>query len=261
MNLNWLWLWLCIRWVITHNLMTGDIVFRYMYATQCKELLANCLFLKIQLNVQLNPLLACKTVISLCWIGAVMFDITTRVNVPHTGDQTIIDFSVVNSRQGCFLCILKTPPLKTQEALFVTQHYKNSLYMFAWSNKSIIQMLFQRKISIHSKEYWSVAVCSKVEYLHDDIMTWKHFLHNWPFVNWIHQSLGQWCWVLLFSLLLTWIRCWINGRVGSDLRCLDSNVMPLCCCQHGSSFMRKHVVKTCLASEAFNQWQHRSDLY
>ena len=108
---------------------------------------------------------------------------------PHTVDQTIIDFSVVNSRQDMVFSILKTPPLKTQEALFVTQHYKNSLYMFTWSDKSIIQMLFQTKISIHSKEYWSVAVGSKVGHLHDDIMTWKHFLHNLPFVRGIHQSL------------------------------------------------------------------------
>ena len=42
---------------------------------------------------------------------------------------------------------------------------------------------------------------------HDDVIKWKHFLHYWPFVQGIHWSLvtsphkGQWCRVLIFSLI------------------------------------------------------------
>ena len=57
--------------------------------------------------------------------------------------------------------------------------------------------------------------------VHYDIIKWKHFLHNWPFVRWIHQSpeyslhKDQWYRTLMFSLICTqtngWAkksRCW-----------------------------------------------------
>ena len=60
---------------------------------------------------------------------------------------------------------------------------------------------------------------------HDDVIRWKHFLHYWPFVRGIHQSLvnsphkGQRLRALMFSLICTWINGSVNIRVAGALRC------------------------------------------
>ena len=60
---------------------------------------------------------------------------------------------------------------------------------------------------------------------HDDVIKWKHFPHNWPFVQGIHRSLvnsphkGQWRGALMFSLICIWINYWVNNREAGDLRC------------------------------------------
>ena len=58
--------------------------------------------------------------------------------------------------------------------------------------------------------------------LHDEVMTWKRFRHNWPFVQGIHQSLVDslykgpvmWCSFLMFCT-----SCWTNSSAAGDLRC------------------------------------------
>ena len=60
--------------------------------------------------------------------------------------------------------------------------------------------------------------------LHDDVINWKHFLRNWPFVREIHRSPvnfphnGQWRGALMFSLIHAWINDWVNNREAGDLR-------------------------------------------
>ena len=62
---------------------------------------------------------------------------------------------------------------------------------------------------------------------HDDVIKWKHFPRNWPFVQGIHRSpvnsphKGQWRRALIFSLICAWINCvdWVNNREAGDLRC------------------------------------------
>ena len=60
--------------------------------------------------------------------------------------------------------------------------------------------------------------------IHDDVIKWKHFPRNWPFVRGIHRSpvnsphKGQWRGALLFSLICVWINIWINNREAGDLR-------------------------------------------
>ena len=60
--------------------------------------------------------------------------------------------------------------------------------------------------------------------LHDDVIKWKHFPHNWPFVRKIHRSpvnfphKGQWRGALMFSLIYAWINDWVNKREAGDLR-------------------------------------------
>ena len=59
---------------------------------------------------------------------------------------------------------------------------------------------------------------------HDDVIKWKHFPRNWPFVRGIHRSpvnsphKGQWRGALMFSLIYVWINGWVNNREAGDLR-------------------------------------------
>ena len=65
---------------------------------------------------------------------------------------------------------------------------------------------------------------SQKGYFHDDVIKWKHFPRNWPFVRGIHQSrwipltkasdAELWC----FSLIYVWINGWVNNREAGDLR-------------------------------------------
>ena len=59
---------------------------------------------------------------------------------------------------------------------------------------------------------------------HDEVIKWKHFPRNWPFVWGIHRSpvnsphKGQWRGALMFSLICAWINDWVNNREAGDLR-------------------------------------------
>ena len=58
----------------------------------------------------------------------------------------------------------------------------------------------------------------------DDVIKWKHFPRNWPFVREIHRSpvnfphKGQRRGALMFSLIYAWINDWVNNRQAGDLR-------------------------------------------
>ena len=62
------------------------------------------------------------------------------------------------------------------------------------------------------------------EVCHDDVIKWKHFPRNWPFVRGVHRSpvnsphKGQWRGALMFSLICVWINDWVNNREAGDLR-------------------------------------------
>ena len=59
---------------------------------------------------------------------------------------------------------------------------------------------------------------------HDDVIKWKHFPRNWPFVRGIHRSpgtsphKGQWRRALMYSLICIWINDWVNNGEAGDLR-------------------------------------------
>ena len=63
-----------------------------------------------------------------------------------------------------------------------------------------------------------------IKLAHDDVIKWKHFPRNWPFVRVIHRSpvnsphKGQWRGTLMFSLIYVWINDWVNNREAGDLR-------------------------------------------
>ena len=60
--------------------------------------------------------------------------------------------------------------------------------------------------------------------IHDDVIKWKHFPRNWPFVRGIHRSpvnsphKGQWRGALMFSLICARINGWVNTGDAGDLR-------------------------------------------
>ena len=62
------------------------------------------------------------------------------------------------------------------------------------------------------------------QYIHDDVIKWKHFPRYWPFVRGIHRSpvnsphKGQCRGALMFSLICVWIIGWVNTREAGDLR-------------------------------------------
>ena len=59
---------------------------------------------------------------------------------------------------------------------------------------------------------------------HDDVIKWKHFPRNWPYVRGIYRSpvnsphKGQWRGDLMFSLICAWINGWVNNRDAGGLR-------------------------------------------
>ena len=57
--------------------------------------------------------------------------------------------------------------------------------------------------------------------VHDDVIKWKHFPRNWPFVRGISPvnspHKGQWRGALMFSLICVWINGWVNNREAGDL--------------------------------------------
>ena len=59
---------------------------------------------------------------------------------------------------------------------------------------------------------------------HDDVIKWKHFPRNWPFVRGIDQSpvnfshKGRWRGALMFSLICALINGWVNSGEAGDLR-------------------------------------------
>ena len=60
--------------------------------------------------------------------------------------------------------------------------------------------------------------------LHDDVIKWKQFSRYWPFVRGIHRSpvnsphKGQWRGALVFPLICTRIKGWVNNGEAGDLR-------------------------------------------
>ena len=59
---------------------------------------------------------------------------------------------------------------------------------------------------------------------HDDVIKWKHFPCNWPFVRGIHRSpvnfqhKDQWRRAFRFSLICAWINRWVDNREDGERR-------------------------------------------
>ena len=91
----------------------------------------------------------------------------------------------------------------------------------------------------------------------DDVIKWKPFPRNWPFVRGIHRfpvnspHKGQWRWALMFTLICVWINGWVNNREAGDLRryrvLSDVIVMSFTDITHYKVFLRIAVFKVILA--------------
>ena len=85
---------------------------------------------------------------------------------------------------------------------------------------------------------------------HDDVIKWKHFPRNWPFVREIHRSpvnfphKGQWRGALMFSLIYAWINDWVNNREAGDLRRQYGHYDVIVMLRHQTSWSLHAVVVT-----------------
>ena len=82
----------------------------------------------------------------------------------------------------------------------------------------------------YSGQTWSILSAAALSpsvvkpLIHDDVIKWKHFPRNWPFVREIHRSpvnfphKGQWRGALMFSLIYARINDSVNNHEAGDLR-------------------------------------------
>ena len=102
----------------------------------------------------------------------------------------------------------------TDEQILHARYCFMSLFTWCWQPISV-------KTGDERERNLSLRVS---EACHDDVIKWKHFPRNWPFVREIHRSpvnfphKGQWRGALMFSLIYAWINDWVNNREAGDLR-------------------------------------------
>ena len=98
--------------------------------------------------------------------------------------------------------------------------------IFKLSLKTGSEIFTSEMIRVALTEYWGQVVIKSGNgsVSHDDVIRWKHFPRNWPFVQGIHRSpvnsphKGQWRGALMFSLICVWINDWVKNREAGDLR-------------------------------------------
>ena len=77
-------------------------------------------------------------------------------------------------------------------------------------------------VNVHANVH-VIVIAHAIAPVHDDVIKWKHFPRNWPFVRGIHRSpvysphKGQWRRALMFSLICVWINDWVNNREAGDI--------------------------------------------
>ena len=100
-------------------------------------------------------------------------------------------------------------------------HLADVIILWKWSSHFHDWWYPETRISKPFYQPRSPGIC---QHRHDDVIKWKHFPRNWPFVRGIHRSpvnsphKGQWRWALIFSLICARINGWVNNGVAGDLR-------------------------------------------
>ena len=111
----------------------------------------------------------------------------------------------------------------------LSQNWLRYMYWFvAWYHKwgkiSICQLMSLKNTFLITSTSLRGEIVNSWPLEHDDVIKWKHFPRNWPFVRGIHRSpvnsshKGQWRGALMFSLICVWINDWVNNREAGDLR-------------------------------------------
>ena len=73
--------------------------------------------------------------------------------------------------------------------------------------------------SVQVKSECSSVNADHRNWVHDDVIKWKHFPRYWPFVRGIHRPhKGQWRGALKFSVICIWINGWVKNHEAGDLR-------------------------------------------
>ena len=81
-------------------------------------------------------------------------------------------------------------------------------------------LLFENNLLIN---FAYIISCNFYTY-HDDVIKWKHFPRNWPFVRGIHRSpvnsphKGQWRGAFMFSLISAELNGWVSNDEAGKLR-------------------------------------------
>ena len=104
-------------------------------------------------------------------------------------------------------------------------------YFVLWDSIGVVSILSYNAAAFHFqclrasiRRQWRWSGVSLGHLSNDDVIKWKHFPRNWPFVREIHRSpvnfphKGQWPGALMFSLIYAWINDWVNNREAGDLR-------------------------------------------
>ena len=109
--------------------------------------------------------------------------------------------------------------------LFPSKHDKGGRSILCWymnyHGHATVLYIMLRHAALHLTE---IHMKVNPSWPHDDVIKWKHFPRNWPFVREIHRSpvnfphKGQWRGALMFSLNYAWINDWVNNREAGDLR-------------------------------------------
>ena len=113
--------------------------------------------------------------------------------------------------------------------------FSNIVRLFFWSHSNMVYLTvtwqyFKCNVIIITHIYfftfWNVKIFLHfLSIIYDDVIKWKHFQCNWPFVQGIHRSQvnsphkGQWRRALMFSLICVWTNVWVKNQDAGDLRC------------------------------------------
>ena len=124
----------------------------------------------------------------------------------------------VSSYEKCHVAITQFSP-----RMSVFQQ-KYNVIIFEWVTEPVESVGHSRCTSRIPHGSSKCGITFQPHYTHDDVIKWKHFPHNWPFVRGIHRSpvnsphKGQWRGALMLSLICAWINDWVNNREAGDLR-------------------------------------------
>ena len=150
-------------------------------------------------------------------------------NRPSASATTMLTAIWGYSSKARFLSIARFRPMREKALLEVSCILHSIPWVCTW--RSLTRTFLCTR--------WFHAI-NTVTHIHDDVIQWKHFPRYWPFVRGIHRSpvnsphKGQRRGALMFSLICSWIKGWLNNGEAGDLRRHRAHygVTVMCCKYH-----------------------------